>query len=477
MRRANHNCKKWCSHPHHGPWYEPAVSSCHGNNRGTQHQEQAVKKIITQVHMATIGPNAHNINPALYHAALLSPSQFHSALPNKSTFLVIWDSGASILVSYDKHNFVGPLKKPGFTTELKCIARGLQIEGEGHVMWAMHDTDEMLWLIKIPAFYVPKCKIRLLSMTSLLQTYKDKKIEINETKLTLSGIPSKHTKGTVITRVNPMNNLPTSLTYHYGDTIKVTDALTLVISTVDEANSNLTEPEKELICWHCRLGHIGFRKVQFLMRTGVLSQSQRNRKLHMVACKIIHPPKCAACQFGKQKQHPSPGKESSVVKDHDGVLKKDHLLPSQCVSVIHFVCNTKGWLYTSHGKTSPNNMYDGGCIYFNHALGFIHCEHPVNLTTHETLQAKEHFEQMCHDYGVIPQTYMSDNGKPFVSRDYEQHLAAFKQIQTLQELDSSSQWNGRMCYTDDYVYCEDNDASHCHPLAQGCRHITLAHGS
>ena len=144
-----------------------------------------------------------------------------------------------------------------------------------------------------------------------------------------------------------MNNLPTSLSYHYGDTIKATDALTMVISTVDEANLNLTKPEKELIHWHCCLGHIGFRKVQFLMRTGVLSQSKRNCKLHMVACMIIHPPKCAACQFRKQKQHPSPGKQSSVIKDHDGVLKKDHLLPGQCVSVDHFVCNTKGWLYTS----------------------------------------------------------------------------------------------------------------------------------
>ena len=168
------------------------------HNRGTQHQEQAVKKIITKVHMATTGLNAHNINLALYHAALLSPSQCGSALPNESTFSVIWDLGASILVSYDERDFVGPLKKPGFTMQLKGIARGLQIEGEGHVMWAMHDTDGMLWLIKIPAFYVPKCNVRLLSMTSLLQMYKDEKIEINETKLTLCGIPSEPTKGTVI---------------------------------------------------------------------------------------------------------------------------------------------------------------------------------------------------------------------------------------------------------------------------------------
>ena len=40
--------------------------------------------------------------------------------------------------------------------QLKGIAKGLQIEGEGHVMWAMHNTDEMLWLIKIPAFLCTK---------------------------------------------------------------------------------------------------------------------------------------------------------------------------------------------------------------------------------------------------------------------------------------------------------------------------------
>ena len=139
----------------------------------------------------------------------------------------------------------------------------------------MHDTDGMIWLIKIPAFYIPKCKVRLLSTTSLLQTYNDEKIEIEKTTLTLSGIPSEPTKGTVIMRINPMNNLPTSLPCHYVDAIKATDALTMVISKVDEANLNLTKPEKELIHWHCPLGHTGFRKVQFLMGMGVLAKAGR----------------------------------------------------------------------------------------------------------------------------------------------------------------------------------------------------------
>ena len=94
--------------------------------------------------MATTGPNAHDINLALYCAALLSPSQFCSALPNESTFSVIWDSGASISVSHDKCDFLRPLKKPGLAPQLKGITKGLGIEGEGHVMWTMHDSDRML---------------------------------------------------------------------------------------------------------------------------------------------------------------------------------------------------------------------------------------------------------------------------------------------------------------------------------------------
>jgi len=62
-------------------------------------------------------------------------------------------------ITHDKRDFVGPLKSPGFKTQHKGIAKGLRIEGHGHVMWAMHDTEGMLRLIKLPAYYVPKCKV------------------------------------------------------------------------------------------------------------------------------------------------------------------------------------------------------------------------------------------------------------------------------------------------------------------------------
>jgi len=86
-----------------------------------------------------------------------------------------------------------------------------------------------------------------------------------------------------------------------------------------------------LLRWHCRLGHISFRRVQFLMRSGVLSNSESGRRLHTAACKLALPPKYAACQYGKQTRRPAPGTKTTVVQERAGVLKRDHLLPGQRV--------------------------------------------------------------------------------------------------------------------------------------------------
>jgi hypothetical protein len=56
-------------------------------------------------------------------------------------------------------------------------------------------------------------------------------------------------------------------------------------------NNSLSEAHKELLWWHFRLGHLGFMKIQFLMRSGVLATSQAMRRLHTSASKIHPPPK------------------------------------------------------------------------------------------------------------------------------------------------------------------------------------------
>ena len=53
-------------------------------------------------------------------------------------------------------------------------------------------------------------------------------------------------------------------------------------------------------------------------------------------------------------------KRSSVVKDIEDNMKKNKLLPGQCIAVDHYICSTKGRLFTSRGKTKNTDMYTEG---------------------------------------------------------------------------------------------------------------------
>ncbi|KAI2509100.1 hypothetical protein MHU86_5348 [Fragilaria crotonensis] len=374
-------------------------------------------------HMARIGAPT-----LLERVALLAPSRFRAAMSPESTFSVIWDSGASVTISPEKLDFVGPLSRPSTITQLNGIAKGLRIEGEGKVHWSFHDSTGKLRTLELPAYYVPKIRVRLLSTTSLLQTYSDETIKVEAHRLTMSGVPDDPNRSPIVAHVNPDNNLPTSQAYRQPAILPAAECLNATISAVNEANLNLSEPEKELLRWHYRLGHISFRKIQFLMRSGVLTKSNNKRKLHQAACSLTELPKCAACQYGKQHRRPAPGRVSTAVRDREGVLKDGHLVPGQQVSVDHFVSSTKGRLFTSAGRSLNSELYSGGCLFNDHASGFVHIEFQTHLNTHETLMAKENFELMCRDHGVIPQSYLSDNAKCFTTKAFTERLSLFEQI-------------------------------------------------
>jgi len=209
----------------------------------TAKQKFAVNKILTQCHMATVNSGAKpSPNPAMLRAAFQSPRRFQEDIPKEATYPIIWDSGASISISPSREDFVGPLKTPSISQRIRGIAKGLKIEGQGHVMWAVHDTNGMLRTLKVPAYYVPRVPVRLLSTPGLLQTYKGETITMGPNELTLSGNASDPTKGSVIAYVDPRNNLPTSLAYRYDATTLGPDALTSTITEVNLHNHNLSEP-------------------------------------------------------------------------------------------------------------------------------------------------------------------------------------------------------------------------------------------
>ena len=356
------------------------------------------------------------------------PTAFKAGLKEGEVFTIIWDTGASFTITPHIEDFVGEMQPFEEPIKLTGLAQGLSITGKGMVKWVVTTTDGSLKTIEVEAYYTPDANIRLLSPQSYLQQLRRTKQDIPVGEITSNNFTLTWPDSSQVELpYNPINNLPVCQAYNEATVIRRTHELNLCVT--DTNNQNLSEAQKELLRWHFRLGHLSFEAIQMLLRSGTLAQSEGAKQMHRNASKCPHP-KCASCQFGKQKRRPSPSKAVRSVVSNEGALKKGNLLPGQRVSVDHFVCNTKGRLYTSKGKTRPETMYSGGCIQVDHASGFVNVEHQVSLNTHETLRSKLLFEAKARDVGVIIQSYQSDNGAAFTSDAYVQELSTFKQTTT-----------------------------------------------
>jgi hypothetical protein len=347
--------------------------------------------------------------------------------PNSATntYPVIWDSGASMCMTFDRSDVVGDITP--VNKRLSGIGSGLNITGTGTVCWAMRDDSGKLRLIQLEAYYVPDASVRLLSITKLARHYAGEVIVLQGHGLQLSGIKGDPQCGSITVPIDPANNLPTCQASDRDSLLMDPQTYVSIVNEVSETNLNLTAPEKELLRWHYHLGHFAMNKVQFILKTGVLSKGDSVRNLHSTACKLQTHPKCTACMYGKQVRRFPPGSTVQSVKEREGALKHGDLLPGQQISVDHFVTKTLGRLFEGYGKAPNGDMYKGGCIFVDHASGFIHIEFQSHLDSHETLKAKSSFEKVCMDAGVVPQSYLTDNRSAFTSQDFASHLSNFQQ--------------------------------------------------
>jgi hypothetical protein len=356
----------------------------------------------------------------------MAPQETHEHVKKEHRFPVIWDSGASISISSHLSDFVGPLSSTPTGIRLQGIAKGLSIHGVGHVAWSFVDNKGMLRTLKLPAYHVPRAIARLLSTTSLLQQHPSETIQQFSDRLISSGNKKLGTSGIEIL-TDPRTNLHVGVAYDNTAPSSIHAAFSAAISTTSASNANLSATEKELLRWHFRLGHLSFRKVQFLLQSGVMAHKDSARRLQTSAAKLHSFPMCASCQYGKQRRKPAPGKATHLIRERQGVLKSDNLFPGQKVSVDHFICSTRGRLKHTYGKEDPRLQYSGGAIFVDHASSYVFIEHQVHMTTHETINSKEAFETHSRDFGVIITEYHSDNGTAFTSQAYKQHLKAFAQ--------------------------------------------------
>ena len=335
---------------------------------------------------------------------------FATAQP--SSFTVIWDSGASEVITSDPTDFVNGYSTPTTPLRVRGVSSGTLVVGIGIVEYCFTANNGNILTVRLKAFYIPgalPAGIRLIPPQRLCS--------IVGGSFTLEGacaILRLPKKSPLTIYVDPHSNLPTCTAMSSTNVLAVGKSIHLCVT--DESNQNLSVAQKLLITWHFRFGHLNFKAVQWILRSGIFGKSQPYRS----ASSCDHP-RCAACEFGKARRRPTKSSITTPVPERENVLKTDVLFPGQRVSLDHFECSAKGRLLTSMGKSSLDDMYRGGAIFVDQASGYIFIQPQVTFSATETLQAKLTFERMCLSSGVVVSTYMSDNGT-FSAQDFVQDI-------------------------------------------------------
>jgi transposase InsO family protein len=314
---------------------------------------------------------------------------------------------------------------------VKGIASGLEIKGEGTVTYVVDCDDGTYATLTMKALFVPQIGNRRLISPQGIRTASGNPCVFlvpTHDDIDPHSQPELHIKPNVDNWIraspdhvvplhfNPLINLPQltaciPATFHHQHEI-----LAAAIDVTAKANTNLSDAQKTLLMLHGRLGHVGFRKIQWMVRSGKVKV--RNPK-NVSSC---DPPKCASCLFGKMTKRPTQATHSPQPKeDREMALRSNDLLPGQRVSVDHYVSTHKGRQYVNRG--SHPSDFCGGALFVDHATGRIAVHHQVSLGAADTIKSKLLFERNAFEDGVVVQAYHTDNGI-FSSKEFLTELVS-----------------------------------------------------
>lgn len=322
-------------------------------------------------------------------AALAEPLP-GDGLQGSPTAPIVIDTGASVSVTPFKTDFVGPIQVLP-SSSVRGLVGSTKIHGIGPVKWTLRDMNGIVAAIETPAYYIPDADIRLFSPQVYLQSNESGSLLLTAKTVTLT--LSDSTK--LAFPYNDSNNLPLMLEDRAFKPricfvgVSVGELATAAmsefaqfLSVADESNQNITGPQKELLAWHWRLGHIGFTWLQWLMRA-------REGRAPVIATKhrltaTCPPPLCAACQIARMTRKGAGTSVEKKLHEHDLSLRADHLVPGQMVSLDQFESTTLGCRQHTLGREAAQDRYHGGTIAVDHASSMIWVYPQVSLCTGET---------------------------------------------------------------------------------------------
>jgi len=352
---------------------------------------------------------------------------------------IVFDTGASYSVTPNLQDFVGELS-PTDMDSMKGLTDSVKIKGKGWVEWSVRDVFGRVHMIRTKAFHVPEASIRLFSPQSYFQEHDRGRGTFDKSSLTFTTCDGVDLQFPY----HPGSNLPfmyldegiiqAGLTARDLAFLQEAENIESFTKTFHDNNHNLSKPQKELLLWHSRLGHAGFRWIQDLMRVqkpqvvGEISDPPLiPTKISGTAnCSI---PLCPACQFAKAHRRTPDSQKTTNVREHDMAIRKNDLNPGDCVSIDQYICKVPGRPRYGYGKGKAETKYNGGTIFVDHASGYVAVHHQISLGTGETLQKKHLFERHAEANGAKVKGYRADN-HPFESAGFLQDLETQNQTIT-----------------------------------------------
>ena len=179
----------------------------------------------------------------------------------------IVDTGASLTISPNREDFV-EYTEVGPGKVINGLKAGASVAGTGIVHWQTEVGGRVIDL-KLRALHVPEARERLLCPQQLKREHS---VKLKPFLIDDEWIRLEFPEGVVDCPFNTSNLPVMTITTPAGfdGGLKALNACVTA-----EQNQNLTVAQKELLKWHCRLGHIGLQRVQQLLKTGALGDNPK----------------------------------------------------------------------------------------------------------------------------------------------------------------------------------------------------------
>jgi hypothetical protein len=260
---------------------------------------------------------------------LQNPAVYHSNKPDELPIVI--DTGASCSITPVHSDFTSTIQ-PSNVPVLNNISGTTAVVGQGTIEWNIQDANGIVKLIQTSAYYVPQATIRLFSPQVYIN---EDKSNTSEMILKKNGVHLVLSCGArLFFPINCGSNLPVMLTetalnkgnkkgtftiFHLQDKLNfqpsadqinlqllanqlsIFQATILDKSLLSRDNINLSPSSKELLLWHCRLGHADFQRILSILAKPESARGSEEKG--ELVRRMIHPstkvsnaliPKCIA---------------------------------------------------------------------------------------------------------------------------------------------------------------------------------------